>query len=679
MIVGIDVGGTFTDLVVSEKNGTDFVKVPSTPDDPGRGVIDALTALATRRQKTLAELLPEIEVFIHGTTVATNTLIQRNGAKLGLITTRGFRDLLELKEGSRGDRYRLRRAETPPLIDRPQRLEIGERIMADGSVATAPDEAELRDVIGKLQQEGVKGVVVCLLHAYKNPAHEQLVLDAIEASGWETYVSLGSDILSRQGEYDRLSTATVNAYVGPVLQDYLKRLSGELSNQGIGVPIFVMQSTGGVLPIAEAGRRAVGAVTSGPAGGAMGAALFARELKLANLVTYDTGGTSTDICVIENGVPIESQRSDMGDLRIGVPAIDINPIGIGGGSIARIDSGGILAIGPESAGAVPGAACFLRGGTRPTLTDANLVLGLIDPDNFLGGKMKLSVDAAREAIGSHIAGPLAMSIEEAAWAIHVLASSQIAEGIRLATVKRGKDPRDFALMSFGGAGGLHASEVAAELQIPKIVIPELASVLSAMGFLAADVRQDRQRSIDRPLRDMSASELETLFDELLDEARRQLEASGVGTDNMRVTRHLECRYARQVHSLAVDVSDEPDPARMEAAFVANYKSLYGHAHDAEPAIVDTLRVSVFGALPQIRLADLPEESPDAWPHAAPVERQIYLGKPVTAKTYRLENLRRGMTLSGPAIIESSSTTIFVQEGFSVGLDRKGSLHLEGGR
>lgn len=677
MIIGIDVGGTFTDLVVAESHGTDFVKVPSTPDDPSCGVVDALKALAERRCLTLPELLRQVEVFIHGTTVATNTLIQRNGARLGLITTRGFRDLLELKEGARGDRYRLRRAEDTPLIDRPLRLEIGERIRANGSVERAPDRADIDRAIEKLRAEGVGGVVVSLLHAYRNPLHEKVVLEAIEASGWDTYVSLGSAILSRQGEFDRLSTATVNAYVGPVLKDYLERLYRELSEQGIRVPIFVMQSTGGVLPIADASHRAVGAVTSGPAGGAMGAALFARELGLPHLVTYDTGGTSTDICVIENGIPIESQRSDMAELRIAVPAIDINPIGIGGGSVAKVDAGGILAIGPESAGAVPGAACFRRGGTRPTLTDANLVLGLIDPDNFLGGSMKLSLDAAREAIGREVAGPLGTSVEEAAWAMHVLASSQIAEGIRLATVKRGKDPRGFALMSFGGAGGLHASEVAVELQIPKVIIPELASVLSAMGFLAADIRQDRQCSIDRPLRDMTGEEIEQLFCKLEDEARQELEGSGVRAGETRVTRHLECRYARQVHSLNVEVAGERDPAQMEATFVADYKALYGHAHDSEPTIVDAMRVSVFGALPQIRLTDHQEDAFASMPE--PATRMLYLGRPVEAQVYRFENLRRETRISGPAIIESSSTTIFVMDGFSARLGCKGNLYLEGDR
>lgn len=679
MIIGIDVGGTFTDLVVADANGTDFVKVPSTPDDPARGVVDALQALAARQNRNLGELLAEIEVFIHGTTVATNTIVQRDGARIGLITTRGFRDLLELREGARDNRYVLRREALEPLIARPLRLEVDERIRADGSVERPLDPADLDDAIVRLRAAQVDGVVVCFLNSYRNPAHETAVRTAIEASGWDTYVSLSHDMISRQGEYDRLSTAAVNAYVGPRLKAYLERLSRDLDRNGIGVPVFVMQSTGGVLPIVEAGRRAVGAVTSGPAGGAMAGALFARELGLNHLVTYDTGGTSTDVCVIENGLPVERSRSDLADLRVATPAIEINPLGIGGGSIARVDPGGILAIGPESAGAVPGAACFMRGGTRPTLTDANLVLGLIDADNFLGGRMKLSSEAAREAIARDVAAPLGTNIEDAAWAIHVLASSQIAEGIRLATVRRGKDPRDFSLMSFGGAGGLHADEVAYELEIPRVVIPQMAPVLSALGFLAADIRQDRECSVDRALRDLDANDIDVIFAELEADARRQLEATGVGINEIRVSRQMECRYGRQVHSIPVSLDGERDPQKIETSFTTQYRDLYGHAHETEPAIVDICRVSVFGALPKITLPRLAEEEASDPALAQTGSRAVYLGRPVEASVYRFEEIRRGMLIAGPAIIESSSTTIFVGEGRIATLDSTGSLCLEGAR
>ncbi|MGQ4274662.1 hydantoinase/oxoprolinase family protein [Terrihabitans sp. B22-R8] len=675
MIIGIDVGGTFTDLVASGgRDGIEFVKMPSTPDDPARAVLDALDVLAERQGRHLPDLLAEIEVFIHGTTVATNTLVQRKGAKLGLITTRGFRDLLEMREGARDRRYTLRRAEPEPLVPRPLRLEVAERLRADGEVERPLDAEELDAAIAALRGEGVEGVAVCFLHAHRNSAHEDAVRAAIHDAGWDAYVSLGHDLLGQQGEYDRLSTAVVNAYIGPGLQAYLGRLSNNLRDRGIAVPVFVMQSTGGVLPVEAAGRRAVGAVTSGPAGGAMAGALFARELGIERLVTYDTGGTTTDIALIENGVPVERQRTDHEDLRIAVPGIDVNPLGIGGGSLARVDASGILTIGPESAGAVPGAACFLRGGTRATLTDANLVLGLIDPDNFLGGRMRLSVDAARTAIETDIARPLGISVEEAAWALHVLASSRIAEGVRLATVRRGKDPRDFALMSFGGAGGLHADEVAVDLEIPRVVIPQMASVLSALGFLAADIRQDREGVVNRAIRDLDAAGIEAIFAALEADARAQLAATGVGTGDIRVVRQMDCRYGRQVHGIPVVLGEDYDPSSIEAAFTDRYRELYGHAHEDEPAMIETCRVSVLGTLPKISLPNQTEQKADAQA-ARSGTRTLYLGRPVEAGIYRFEALAPGMSVAGPAIIESTSTTILVGEGRQARLDRTGSLDL----
>jgi N-methylhydantoinase A len=678
MLIGVDVGGTFTDLVLADAAGAlHFVKSPSTPDDPSRGVVNALELMATERGESLGALLQQVSVFIHGTTVATNILVQRNGARLGLITTRGFRDLIELREGSRQDRYALRTPAPEPIVARPLRLEVGERVGPDGDVLMPIDEAEIADAIARLRAADVEGVVVCFLHAHKRPEHEQAVRAAIERSGWRPFVSLGHEALSREGEYDRLSTALVNAYVGPGLQAYLRHLFGQLNARGIQVPVFVMQSTGGVLPIEAAARRAVGAVTSGPAGGAMSGALFAKALGLANLVTYDTGGTSTDVCVIQDGVPVEHGRTDLADLRITAPAIEVNPIGIGGGSLARVDTSGILAVGPRSAGAIPGPACFQKGGTQATLTDANLVLGLISPETFLGGRMPLSVAAARAAIEADVAIPLGMSVEEAAWAVHVLATSGITEGIRLATVRRGQDPRDFALMSFGGAGGLHANGVARELQIPKVVIPRMASVLSALGFLAADIRQDLQRTLDRPIRATSRAELAAIFDELEENGRALLKETGVGVDDIHVQRSMECRYARQIHGIPVSVGASLEPPDLERSFTETYRGLYQHAHEGEPGIIDTCRVSVFGALPKI---DLPvhEPGPGEPARAFRGRRDIYIGRHVEAAIYWFDDLRCGMRVEGPAIVESASTTVLVEPGSAAVMDRIGSLIIVAG-
>ncbi|SEP84413.1 N-methylhydantoinase A [Faunimonas pinastri] len=678
MMVGIDVGGTFTDLVVAHPElGLRFVKSPSTPDDPSRGVLDALELLAADLGRPLGEVLADIELFIHGTTVATNILVQRRGAKLGLITTAGFRDLLELREGSRDNRYALRVAAPEPIIARPLRREIGERTGFDGAALLPLDRDDTRRAIEDLRAAGVNGVVVCLLHAHRNPEHERAVRELIEAAGWSPFVSLSHEILNREGEYDRLSTASVNAYVGPGLQTYLNRLFGRLTEQGIRVPVLVMQSHGGVLPVEDAGRLAVGAVTSGPAGGAKAGAMFARALGLPRLVTYDTGGTTTDVCIVNDGVPAERDRTDLADMRITAPAIEVNPLGIGGGSIAWIDPAGILEIGPQSAGAVPGPACFGKGGTRATLTDANLVLGLLPETGFLGGRFQLDLEQARAAVNRDVAEPLGLSIEEAAWAIHVLASSRITEGIRLATVRRGLDPREFAMMSFGGAGGLHANEVARDLQIPSVIIPRFASVLSALGFLAADVRRDRQRTVNAPINSLSAHDLETIFKDLANEAHAAMSSSvaGQGDGETWTDRVAECRYERQIHTLPIPTKAGDTPFDLERRFTETYGELYQHSHPGEPAIVETCRVSVYSPLPKLDLPRYPVEPGADAARALCGKRRIHIGREVQAPVYRFEYLVAGMTIAGPALIDAASTSVLVLEGSLASIDETGSLRI----
>lgn len=684
MMIGIDVGGTFTDLVASHPvHGVHFVKTPSTPADPSQGVLDALGLLAEKLGQSLGDVLSEISLFIHGTTVATNILVERRGAKIGLLTTKGFRDLLEMREGAREDRYALRVAPPEPIIERPLRLELDERAAFDGSVDTPLDAGEAADAISILRRADVEGVVVCFLHAHKNSEHERAVRDLFEKGDWKPFVSLSHEILNRQGEYDRLSTTAVNAYVGPGLQRYLNRLFGRLKEQGIQTPVFVMQSHGGVLPIDEAGRLAVGAVTSGPAGGAKAGALFARTINAPRLVTYDTGGTTTDICTIIDGKPVERERTDLSGMRIHAPAIEINPIGIGGGSLAYVDSSGILAVGPQSAGATPGPACFGKGGNRPTLTDANLVLGLISTKSFLGGKMSLDVEAARRVVSRDIAEPLGISCEEAAWAIHVLANTRITEGIRLSTVRRGLDPRDFVLMSFGGAGGLHASSVASELRIPKIVIPEMASVLSALGFLAADVRRDLQQTLDRPLSAFSPEDLTATYDTLRQKATNALGGTGINMSDTGADTWTEafadCRYERQIHTIPVPVRPGDGPAEIEARFVEIYEGLYRHSHPGEFVVVETSRVSAYQELPKLQLPKYPKSGQSDPSGAIGEYRDVFLGKWQRIAAYRFETLEPGMTVPGPALVDAATTSILVGEGHSALVDETRSLVLSENR
>ena len=678
MQIGVDIGGTFTDLVCVDANGRLYTaKTPSTPDDPSRGVMEGLSLLAERMALTLQDMLRATGLFIHGSTVATNLVVERKGAELGLITTTGFRDVIELRDGSKQNRYNIRMAPPDPLIDRPKRLEVNERVNAKGEVEKSLDEVGLRKAISALQDKQVEGLVVLFLNAHRNGVHERRVQEIVAESGWAPFVSLSHEVLQREGEYDRVSTAAVNAYVGPGLGGYLERLAAKLGKEGLAAPVLVMQSTGGVLPIDHAVRHAVGAVTSGPAGGAMAGALFAELTNEPRVVTYDMGGTSTDICLIEDGKPLERQETQLGEVKIAVPALDISAIGAGGGSIAWIDPGGILDLGPHSAGASPGPACYGQGGTEPTLTDANLVLGLIAQETFLSGRLALDRSLATKAIEKHVAGPLGLLAEEAALAINALASARIAEGMRANTVRRGLDPREFTIISFGGAGGIHAAAVAQELEIPRAIVPREASVLSALGFLAADVRHDYQRTVSKKLLDLNTEDVRLLFCEMEAVAVAALSGEGFTPKEVRFTRILDCRYLRQVYTIPVEVSGanlskDGDAIWMVEAFEKVYSALYRHVHERNAVVIDSVRLVAYGILPSLSLPK--EEAGCSDPVSAQRgTRQTYQGTMIDTPCYWFDDLKSGMRLTGPALVDSESTTVALPERYSAIIDPYGSL------
>ncbi|MFT5172063.1 MAG: N-methylhydantoinase A [Gammaproteobacteria bacterium] len=684
MRIGVDIGGTFTDLACVDDTGTlHTAKTPSTPDDPARGVMDGLTLLSQIMDLTLSGLLGATDLFLHGSTVATNLVVERKGATLGLITTAGFRDVIELRDGSKQNRYDIRSAVPQPLIHRPERIEVTERIAANGEVETALDENAVGAAIATLRDAGVEGLVVFFVNSHRNGAHESRVRELVQSSGWAPFVSLSHEVLSREGEYERISTAAVNAYVGPGLGGYLQRLAASLAQSGLSGPMLVMQSTGGVLPLEQAVSHAVGSVTSGPAGGAMAGALFARLGKESHLVTYDMGGTSTDICLIEGGMPLERQATQLGEVKIAVSALDISALGAGGGSIAWIDPGGILDLGPHSAGAVPGPACYGRGGERPTLTDANLVLGLIEPQTFLGGRLGLDRDLARKAIEEYIGKPLGLSVENAAQAVNALASARIAEGIRANTVRRGLDPREFTIFSFGGAGGLHAAAVALELEFPRAIVPREASVLSALGFLAADVRHDYQQAIGRQLLSLSTNDLRTAFTALEAKARTALSAAGFACDTMRFDCFVDCRYTRQVYTVPIPISDfsaggdagndgADNADWLAQAFEDAYSKLYQHVHERGAIVADTCRMVAYGTLPTLSLPH--GEDGAAEPSAAARgARAVWFGDWTETPSYWFDDLTPGMQLVGPALIDSDSTTVVLPPAVSAQVDGYGSL------
>src|SRR5215471_18606537 len=472
----------------------------------------------------LARLMAQTERIVHGTTVATNALIERSGAKVGLLTTEGHRDVIEMREGLKDDRYNLRLPLPEQLVPRRLRLGVRERLRADGRVEIPLDPASLYRALDELAEAGVEAVAVYYLHAYRDPRHERATGKAIERRLPGRYVSLSSDVLPQIKEYERVSTTVVNAYVGPALSRYLLQLEQRLAEAGYGGPTLIIQSHGGVAPIEESGRLAAGAVLSGPAGGVAGSVYAARLLGEDNLIPFDMGGTSTDISLIVGGRPSLATSRRIAGHTIALGSLDIASIGAGGGSIARVDAGGILHVGPESAGAVPGPACYGTGGGVATVTDADLVLGYLDPASFLGGRRHLDREAAELAV-DRIAAALGIDRFAAARGIHRVVNTTMAEGVRLVSVRRGVDPRRFALLAFGGAAGLHATDIARQLGLKRVVVPRVAPVLSAWGMLATDLRFEVARSHVGDPRSLDGAALERLFKDMEAEGLARLRAA----------------------------------------------------------------------------------------------------------------------------------------------------------
>jgi N-methylhydantoinase A len=660
--IGVDVGGTFTDLVAVDAFGkATSVKVPSTPEDPSVGVLDGLQYLAETLGMERAVLLRKTERVVHGTTVATNALLEHTGARIGLLTTEGHRDVIEMREGLKDDRYNLRVPPPEQLVPRKLRLGVRERLRADGRVETPLDPMSLEPAVTALKREQVEGVAVCYLHAYRDPSHELATRAALERELPGIYVSLSSEVLPQIKEYERVSTTVVNAYVGPALSRYLARLERGLGEAGYDGPTLIIQSHGGVAPIAECGRLAAGAVLSGPAGGIAGSVHAARLLGKHNLIPFDMGGTSTDISLIVGGQPTLVTGRRVAGHTIALNSLDIASIGAGGGSIARVDAGGILHVGPQSAGAVPGPACYGAGGTAATVTDANLVLGYLDPASFLGGRRRLDRGAAETAVDG-IAAQLGIDRLAAARGIHRVVNTTMAEGVRLVTVRRGVDPRHFALLAFGGASGLHATEIARQLDLTRVIVPRVAAVLSAWGMLATDLRFEVARTHIGDMRALDGGAVKRLFEEMEAEGLERLRASFDGP--VRTARSVDMRYGEQVFEIAVPLDGvdweaaNPLP-RIVERFNRRHEELYTYSQPDQETVLVNARVAIAGLL-----SALPQEPslPEAPPTAPRSERRTYLDDWVTSPVYDFEALAPKQTIAGPAIIESPMTTVLLRQG-----------------
>ena len=671
--IGIDVGGTFTDIVVTSSDGaTIFTKAATTPGDQSDGVLDGIARAASALDLSPAVLLGQTSRIVHGTTVATNALLEGKAARVGMLTTEGHRDIIEMREGLKPDRYNLRMTPPAPLVPRHLRLGVRERMRPDGAVEIPLDRDSLTVALDRLAAENVQAVAICLLHAWQNPEHEQAVAAAARKRLQHAYITTSAEVLPQIKEFERFSTTVANAAVGPVIEAYLRRLQTRLAEAGFAGTLFVILSHGGVASVDEAVRLAAGTALSGPAGGVAASVALAREGVARDLITFDMGGTSTDIALVQDGQANLSDGRAVANARIALPALDIVTLGAGGGSIAHLDRSRLLQVGPQSAGADPGPACYGQGGTAATVTDANLVLGYLDPANFLGGRRVLNVTAARDVVAL-VADALGIETIDVASGIHRLINTRMADGVRVATVRRGVDPRGYTLLAFGGAAGLHVAAVAAELGIGRVVVPLAASVLSAWGMLNTDLRIELARSqAQRSGIDVAA--LQASFAAMDREGRERL---GWFDGEVMVRRSADMRYGEQVFEIAVplDAMDWGSPslaAEIEAAFHARHAALYTYSLPDQDVVLVNARASVIGRLPPPAGVS---GGGGTGGSAEKSRRRVYLGDWTDVPVFDFAALAPGQGLAGPAIVESDTTTVLLRAGDTAQFEARGWLDI----
>ena len=672
-IVGIDVGGTFTDLVFMELDSGDvrIAKVPTTPGNQAEGFMAALTEASVD--------LASVANISHGTTTTTNALLERKLSKCGLITTKGFRDVLELGRRTRPQPYGLI-GQFIPLVPRELRLEVTERMDADGNVLTPLDEESLRGSVRELIAAGCESLVVHFLHSYRNPAHERRAVEIAQELWPNEYITAGHAILSEYREYERGVTATVNACVQPVLQRYLVNLRRELADGGFRYDLLVMQGNGGSVSSGIAAEAAVNTVMSGPASGVMAAAATARATGIDNLITFDTGGTSCDVGLVQGGVPdVTSEMELEYAMPIHVPMVDVHTIGAGGGSIAFVNEAGMLQVGPESAGAQPGPICYGRGGTRPTITDANLLLGRLDPAGLLGVAGDAPLDAVRGAINQEICQPLGLGLEQAAAAIIDIGNDRMAGAIRMVTLARGHDPRDFTLFAFGGAGPMHAAALARELSIPRVLIPARPGITNAIGCITADLRHDYVNTLNAPLSVLDVAEAHAILEAQIEEGRSTIGREGVAVTTIDCLHFADMQFEGQTHLLTVPLSGtEVQVAQLQAAFEAVYFDRFHVELEEIRAVLVSLHTAVIGRRPSAPLEALAAVGHNnSLADARRGQRTVwFVGSLHETPIYQRNLLPADMTLDGPAIIEQMDCTIVVEPGNRVTLDDLGNLVIE---
>lgn len=668
-IVGIDVGGTFTDLYFSRDGlSVDRVlKVPSTPDDPSRGLIDALDAAGIESS--------ELDLILHGTTIATNAVIERKGARCALITTRGFRDVLELGRRDRPRVYGLTGVQNP-LVPRSQRWEVDERLDHEGKILQPLDVGEVRELAIMLAGLDLEAIVVSLLHSYANPAHEQQVAAILRDVKADWQIVISSDVVREYYEFERTSTAVVQGYLQPLIARYADNLSAKLEQRGFGGQTLVMQSNGGLIPLRQLPQRAANIVRSGPAAGVMAAATLAKEAGFDKVITGDMGGTSFDVAVVVDGQPRVAETTEL-DFRVPLrlPMIDVHTIGAGGGSIAWLDRGGMLQVGPRSAGATPGPVCFGLGGTAPTVTDANVVLSRINAEQPIGLRniVRLDVAAARAALGA-LGAQIGLGVEDTAMAILTIVNQHMAGRTRLLSVEQGHDPREFALVVFGGAGPLHGAAIMREVGIRTMLLPPYPGVLCALGCAMADLKYDVSRTVERQVTDLAPEWVATVLQSQRSAVETSLADSEIPVEKTIVSHFAKMSYVGQIHALRVPIELEWSPSRMAEAFQQVYCQEYGNTLGDLPVTIVSLKTSVCGIRPH---GERPvAHHVQAVPAVPTTTRSVYFGGWCDTDIYNRADLVPGSTLTGPAIIEQVDTTAVIEPGMAARVDIYGNILIE---
>jgi len=677
--IGVDSGGTFTDICLfEEKSGRIAVwKVSSTAADPSLAVAEGLAEALAQTGVSASD----VSYFGHGTTVATNALIQHRGALIGLITSDGFRDLLEIGRQKRPELYDLQADKPPVLVARRLRLEVPERLRHDGRIETPLNEAAARNVARALRDANVEAIAICFLYSFLDPAHEAAACAIVAEECPEAFVCASHEVAPEFREYERLSTTVINAYLGPVMASYIRGAANRLTALGVSVTPHLTQSNGGVIDFEAAARLPVRTVLSGPSTGVVGAQVTARLAGAEDIITFDMGGTSTDVSLLQGGEARLAREALVHGYPIKAPMLDIHTVGAGGGSIAFVDSGGLLKVGPRSAGADPGPACYDRGNDEPTVTDANIVLQTLNPTYLLAGRMKVRSDLAWAAI-DRLAARLGMDALATAEGIIAVVTANMARAIRVISVQRGHDPRDYALVAFGGAGPLHAARLAAELEIRRLLVPRNPGILCAMGLLMADLRGDFAVTRLMALSSANVGEIEVIIAELRQRCEAWFAERGIGANARRVTMSVDMRYAGQNYELSVPLpSGMGRPETIDglaAGFAGAHQRLYGFVAEDEPMQLVTFRAEATGIVPKADLRPTDDADPD--PRAAEFgRRDVWLreaGGFVSCPLYDREKLLAGNRIEGPAIVEQMDATTLIVPSSTATVDPYLNLILE---